>query len=49
VNIRSGTQHEVELRALTEETWGAGTLIEATVVVYGWFTRSGVFWSHVAK
>jgi prophage tail gpP-like protein len=38
------TQHEIDLRAETEAVWGDGTLIEATVVVYGWFTRSGVLW-----
>ena len=40
------TQHEIDLRAETEATWGDGTLIEATVVVFGWFTRSGKLWAH---
>jgi prophage tail gpP-like protein len=40
------TQHEIDLRAETEATWGDGTIIEATVVVFGWFTRSGVLWAH---
>src|SRR5262245_43600834 len=30
------TQHEVDIRAVTEMTWTAGTVVEATVVVYGW-------------
>jgi len=38
------TKAEVDLRAKTEATWGDGTIVEATVVVYGWLTQAGVLW-----
>jgi prophage tail gpP-like protein len=36
VCVRYQTQ-EVDRRNETEATWGVGTYIEATIVVYGWF------------
>ena len=42
----SGADVEIDLRAETEAAWSEGTLIEATVVVFGWFTRSGKLWAH---
>jgi prophage tail gpP-like protein len=42
------TKHEVDLRAETEAKWNDGDFIEATVVVYGWFTRRDhVLWAQL--
>jgi prophage tail gpP-like protein len=38
------TDYEVRLRAETERQWSDATLVEATVIVYGWFTRGGELW-----
>jgi len=40
-------QAELDLRAKFEANLGEGTIIEATVVVYGWFTRSGFLWAQL--
>jgi prophage tail gpP-like protein len=38
-------QVELDLRAQFEANLGEGSIIEATVIVYGWFTRSGLLWA----
>lgn len=40
------TAEEVMNRAVFEARTGEGTIIEVTVVLYGWFTSKGKLWAH---